>query len=111
MRGLQPEGLTPANNTTSEARPEAGFCSQRNVVPLTGTPVTGRQPGQVFIAFPRKCDVPREPDVKMGIEGPRPEPTDFVILALTNTAARQLWCEGDLEPGWYPPSPDRRTNQ
>ena len=48
--------------------------------------VTVRQLRQVFVALTRNRNVPRHADVKVGIEGPLPEPPNFVDLGLVKLA-------------------------
>src|SRR5213078_3663198 len=70
-----------------EARPEAGFPLQRHVFALTGLAprhvgVAVGQPRQVSEPRAQVGDVPRQTDVKVGIEGPLPVRPKFVVLAL-----------------------------
>src|SRR5262249_44308095 len=82
-------GTTPSRRL--EAGPEAGLALQGGG--LAGTAleagellVTVRQLGQVLEAPPQNPDVPRQTDIKVGIEGPLPVPANFVHLGLVNLA-------------------------
>src|SRR5262245_37980570 len=83
----------------SEARPEAYFSSQRDV--LATTRLQARQcqvavckPRQILVATPGKRQVPRHTDIKVGIDSPHPEPPKLVDHILPNALPRQLRCKG-----------------
>jgi hypothetical protein len=92
-----------------EARPEADFCPQRGVLATTGRArhvwlraagATVGQVRQVAVPSARNGDVPRQPDVKVGIRIPQPVAPDFVVLHRANAPhvpRRELWSKGHLE--------------
>src|SRR5262249_51448201 len=74
---------------TLEACPEAGFRTQRRLIATTrDAGLIGARPvvvtvcdiRQVMEAPSRKGDVPQQPDVKVGIEGPLPIGPEFMIF-------------------------------
>ena len=96
-------------STRLETRPEAGFPIQRGVLAATrrarhvGPRAAGATVGQVRqVAVPstRNGDVPRQPDVKVGIGAPQPVAPDFVVLRRANALhvpRCELWGKGHLE--------------
>src|SRR5437588_7874787 len=80
-------------STCLEARPEAGFRIQRGVLAATrrarhvwprAAGATVGQVRQVAIPSARNGNVPRQPDVKVGIGAPQPVAPDFVVLRRAN---------------------------
>src|SRR5205807_2117605 len=76
---LSPSGKERQGSFSLEARPEAEIRLQRHIFAGTGLEarrlqVAVRQPRQVFEPLAQKRDLPRQADVKVGIEGPHHVP-------------------------------------
>src|SRR5262249_32770681 len=78
---------TSISNIPLEARPEAEFRVQRHIFAATALDprrieIAVGQLRQVFGPIGRKREVPRQANVKVRIEGPKPVAPHFVVNAL-----------------------------